>query len=146
MSSLPAPDSRVSRRMANTRGRDNPREIEFRSMLHWRGLRFRIHVRLTPGSRRTADVVFPRQRIAVYLDGCFWHGCPLHGTWPKANAEWWRTKIEENRRRDQDTNQRLMAAGWRVMRIWEHEALSDAACRIEAIIRRGEPSLDFSGS
>jgi DNA mismatch endonuclease (patch repair protein) len=87
-----------------------------------------------PGLRRRADLVFGTARVAVYVDGCFWHGCPVHGTWPKANAEWWRTKIEANRNRDADTDRRMNEAGWLVIRVWEHEG-AGAADRIEAAVR-----------
>jgi DNA mismatch endonuclease, patch repair protein len=135
MSRPAASDANVRHRMSRTPGRDNPHELALRSLLHRRGLRFRVHVRLMPGSQRTADIVFPSRRVVVYLDGCFWHGCPLHGTWPKLNAEWWRAKIEANRRRDLDTNTRLSGAGWRVVRVWEHEDLHEAANRIELAVR-----------
>ncbi len=122
--------------MAATTGRDNPRERALRSALHCRGLRFRLHRRLLTNSRRTVDIVFPRARLAVFLDGCFWHGCPSHGTWPKNNAEWWREKIETNVARDRDTDRRLEALGWTVMRIWEHEPIEDAADRLGHWLRR----------
>ena len=105
-----------------------------RSALHGRGLRFRLHQRLIRGSARTVDIVFVRAKLAIFLDGCFWHGCPVHGSWPKTNAEWWRAKIETNQRRDRDTDARLQALGWRVLRIWEHEDLSDAIVRVVAAL------------
>ncbi len=80
--------------------------------------------------RRRADVVFPRLRVAVYVDGCFWHSCPLHGTWPKASARWWREKLDRNRQRDEDTDRVLRAAGWTVVRVWEHEDANEAATRV----------------
>jgi DNA mismatch endonuclease (patch repair protein) len=70
------------------------------------------------------------------VDGCFWHGCPEHGTWPKQNGEWWREKIEANQRRDRDTDRRLEEAGWAVVRVWEHEGTESASARIERIVRR----------
>jgi DNA mismatch endonuclease (patch repair protein) len=85
------------------------------------------------------DVVFPGSRTAVFIDGCFWHGCPKHRTWPKNNAKWWRAKIEANMARDRDTDEKLTVAGWFVVRIWEHEAVGDAADRIEAAVRRLAP-------
>lgn len=126
----------TSKRMSATGGRDNARERTFRSELHRRGLRFRLHRKLLPNTRRTIDVVFARAKVAVLLDGCFWHGCPEHGTWPKNNAAWWREKIETNVARDRDTDRRLAELGWLVIRIWDHEALIDAATRVEAIVRR----------
>jgi DNA mismatch endonuclease (patch repair protein) len=74
--------------------------------------------------RRTADIVFPSVGLAIFLDGCFWHGCPFHASWPKVNAAWWREKIETNRRRDRDTDQRLADEGWTVIRVWEHEPIT----------------------
>ena len=84
--------------------------------------------------RRRGDIVFPRARVAVYVDGCFWHGCPEHGTWPKANAAWWRDKITANQARDRDTDHKLRAAGWTPVRVWEHESLIEAADRVTAAL------------
>src|SRR5437764_2324869 len=84
----------VSRRMQLQASRDTAPERKLRSALHRSGLRFRVHVRPLPGVRREADIVFPKARVAVFVDGCFWHGCPDHAPWPKANAAWWREKIE----------------------------------------------------
>lgn len=126
---------KTSERMSRTAQRDNLRERSLRSELHRRGLRFRLHRKLIEGSRRTVDIVFPLQRVAIFLDGCFWHGCPKHGTWPKNNADWWRNKIETNVHRDRDTNLRLKKAGWTVIRVWEHEDICAAAARIERTVR-----------
>ncbi len=86
-------------------------------------------------SRRTIDITFPRPRVAVFVDGCFWHGCPIHGTSPKNNAAWWRAKIDANIARDRDTDSRLREAGWIVIRIWEHEDIEAAADRVEEVLR-----------
>jgi DNA mismatch endonuclease (patch repair protein) len=83
------------------------------------------------GVRRRADVVFTRQRVAVFVDGCFWHSCPIHATQPKRNIEFWRTKLDTNRKRDADTDATLRAADWLVVRIWEHEDAVTAADRVE---------------
>jgi DNA mismatch endonuclease (patch repair protein) len=88
-----------------------------------------------PDVRRTADIVFGPARVVVEVRGCFWHGCPLHATSPKANADWWREKIERNQARDTDTDARLRAAGWTLMVIWEHEDPAQAAEHIEALVR-----------
>lgn len=86
------------------------------------GLRYRVDLRLPDaGPRRRADVVFTRSKVAVYVDGCFWHGCPDHGSAPRANAGYWAAKLARNRARDDDTDRRLTAAGWTVVRVWEHE-------------------------
>jgi DNA mismatch endonuclease, patch repair protein len=121
--------------MTSQRQRDTKGELELRSLLHRRGLRFRVHA-LLPGLRRRSDIVFTRARVAVFVDGCFWHGCPEHGSWPKQNADWWREKIEANQRRDRDTDARLKAAGWTVIRVWEHDDPTRAADRIVEIVRR----------
>jgi DNA mismatch endonuclease (patch repair protein) len=98
-------------------------------------LRFRVHQKLLADVRRKMDVVFVSARVAVLVDGCFWHGCPLHATWPRENADFWRDKIETNRRRDADTDQRLTSAGWLVLRVWEHEEPLAAATRIAEVVR-----------
>jgi DNA mismatch endonuclease (patch repair protein) len=130
-SATPPPISReVSARMARTRGRDTKPEVALRSSLHRRGLRFFVDRAPLVGLRRRADVLFPRAHVAVFVDGCFFHGCPMHATWPKHNAAFWRAKIEANRARDRDTDDRLLKAGWEVIRVWEHESPEEAAARI----------------
>ena len=129
---VPSPE--VSRRMALVRTRDTDPEIALRRLLHRRGLRYRLDVRPLPTLRRRADIVFPRDRVAVFVDGCFWHGCPRHPSWPKTNAMWWREKIERNRERDRETSARLRAAGWTVVRVWEHEEASKAAERVRRAV------------
>lgn len=122
-------------RMRANRSRDTKPEKLIRSLLHRRGLRFRVDVSPIRGVRRRADIVFSRARVAVFVDGCFWHGCPEHATWPKANAEFWREKIETNRRRDLDTNRKFEEEGWVVIRVWEHEDPAEAARLIENMVR-----------
>lgn len=124
----------TSARLARVGRRDTAPEIELRRELHRRGLRFRVDRPVLPGSRRRPDIVFGPARVAVFVDGCFWHGCPDHASWPKTNAAFWREKIETNRRRDRDTDARLAAIGWQVIRVWEHEAAPTAADRIEAVV------------
>jgi DNA mismatch endonuclease (patch repair protein) len=121
--------------MSRTAQRNNQHELALRSLLHARGLRFRIHAHALEGSRRTIDIAFPTPRVAVFVDGCFWHGCPVHGTSPKNNAAWWRAKIDANVARDRDTDRRLREAGWAVVRVWEHEDLVAAVGRIEGEVR-----------
>ncbi|PDT60540.1 very short patch repair endonuclease [Bradyrhizobium diazoefficiens] len=127
----------TTNRMKRTAQRDNAGERKLRSELHRRGLRFRLHRRILVGSRRTVDIAFPASKTAVFIDGCFWHGCPEHGTWPKNNREWWRAKIQGNIARDRDTDRRLVDAGWTVVRVWAHEAVETAARRIETAVMRG---------
>ena len=119
----------VRKRMQATPQRDTLCELALRSAVHRLGLRFRVDQGL-PGTRRRADLTFARTRVAVFVDGCFWHGCPKHATWPKANARWWRDKIELNRARDADTTRCLRDRGWTVIRVWEHENVRSAALRI----------------
>jgi DNA mismatch endonuclease, patch repair protein len=109
--------------MRNTPTRDTPAELALRRALHGLGLRFRVDVRPEPMLRRRADIVFTRWRVAVFVDGCFWHGCPEHGTRPRTNAEWWRDKLQTTIDRDRDTTSRLEDVGWTVVRIWEHESV-----------------------
>lgn len=123
--------------MRRTGRRDTAAELRLRRELHGRGLRFFVD-RSVPEAdpRRRVDIVFPGKRVAIFVDGCFWHGCPEHASWPKANAEWWQAKIETNRARDRDTDRRLRDAGWTVFRVWEHESPADAASQIELLLRR----------
>ncbi|GAB9246857.1 very short patch repair endonuclease [Bradyrhizobium diazoefficiens] len=121
--------------MSRTRGRDNPQEKALRSALFREGLRFRVHYRVPGVARRSIDVAFVGSHLAVFLDGCFWHGCPRHATWPARNAGFWRQKIEANRKRDSETDALLEAAGWRVIRIWEHEDTDAAAARIRNVVK-----------
>jgi DNA mismatch endonuclease, patch repair protein len=135
--SIPPSSAAVSARMRRTPRRDTPAELELRSLLHGRGWRFFVdRAPLASNRRKRADIVFPRYRVAVFLDGCFWHGCPIHGTAPKANAAWWRAKLDANQRRDTATNAELETAGWAVVRVWEHEDPIAAADRVERALRR----------
>ncbi|MGW7298709.1 very short patch repair endonuclease [Streptomyces sp. NPDC054829] len=122
--------------MSKQSSRDTVPEVAVRRLLHGAGLRYRVNVPVPGMPRRTIDVVFPRARIAVFMDGCFWHGCPEHATQPKSNAEWWRQKLDRNMARDVETTERLVEAGWEVLRFWEHEAPADVAVRIAAAVER----------
>lgn len=123
---LPLP-SDASCRMAKVRQTGTNAELALRREMFRIGLRYRVGYEVLKKPRRVADVAFPGRKIAVFVDGCFWHGCPEHATWPKRNAEFWRQKIEANRQRDMDTNDRLRSLGWRVLRFWSHESPSEAA-------------------
>ena len=136
MSNRPATTPDVSRRMSRLRRRDTRPEVELRSELHRRGLRFRVDRRADASVRTRADVLFTRARVAVFVDGCFWHVCPKHQTWPRNNAVWWREKLLGNVTRDRQTDALLEAAGWTVVRVWEHEEAEDAADRVEATVRK----------
>jgi len=123
------------RRMKATRRRDTAAEMAIRSALHTRGLRFRVDRSILPGVRRRADIVFVTAKVAVFVDGCFWHCCPIHQTYPKANMKWWTAKLQANRQRDADTNRQIREAGWFVARIWEHESPGDAITRIVKLVQ-----------
>ncbi len=127
----------VTRSMRANRRRDTKPELALRKILHSRGMRYRVDHAPIPGLRRRADVVFTRSRIAVFVDGCFWHGCPEHATVPKSNADYWVPKLQRNIERDRETDAVLMSHGWSVLRIWEHVPSVEAADRVEAeVIRR----------
>ena len=127
MAHIQSSSPEASRRMAKVRQKGTGAEVVLRSELYRRGLRYRVDFEVLKKPRRVADIAFPGRRIAVFVDGCFWHGCPEHATWPKQNAEFWRQKIEANRLRDADTNSRLLDAGWTVLRFWEHQSPIEAA-------------------
>lgn len=131
--------SAVSARMSRQKSRNTSIEMALRKILHAAGYRYRVHRRPVKGVRREADLVFGPARVAVFVDGCFWHGCPEHGTWPKNNADYWRTKIETNRRRDANTDALLLEAGWLSVRIWEHEATDVAASRVIETVKERRP-------
>jgi len=115
--------------------RETRPERALRSTLHARGLRFRKHVPLLASGRCRPDIVFGRQHVAVFVDGCFWHGCPQHGTRPTTNGAYWSTKIGRNIARDREYDALLVDAGWRVIRVWEHESVIAAADRVESVLR-----------
>ena len=121
--------------MQRVRQRDTSAESALRRELHALGLRYRVQVPVLIKPRRVADVIFAGPRVAIFVDGCFWHGCPTHASWPKKNAEFWRAKIVANQERDQDTDARLRADGWEVVRVWAHEQPRDAALRIARFVR-----------
>lgn len=121
--------------MTATRGRDTRPEMAVRRAVHRRGLRYRVSARPLPGLRRTADLVFPRARVAVFVDGCWWHGCAEHHRPATRNAVFWEEKIQGNRERDADTDRRLAEAGWTVVRVWEHHDPEWAAGVVAAAVR-----------
>jgi DNA mismatch endonuclease (patch repair protein) len=110
-----------------------------RKLLHLRGLRYRVAWPVPGLPRRTIDIAFTRAKVAINVHGCFWHGCPEHGTSPQANAAWWRDKIDRNRRRDRDTRSHLEVSGWTVVEVWEHELPEEAVQRVlDALSARGQ--------
>ncbi|MEU6614541.1 very short patch repair endonuclease [Streptomyces parvus] len=121
--------------MQGNRGQDTKPELLLRSLLHKRGLRYRVGERPLPELPRRADVVFRRERVAIFVDGCFWHGCPEHLRPARKNASFWSEKIAGNKRRDAETNAALTQAGWAVVRVWEHDDPAEACERISELVR-----------
>lgn len=139
--SRPLPrDAGVSARMRRQRERDTQAEMAVRRALFAQGRRYRLHYKI-PGTRREIDIAFPGQRVAVFVDGCFWHMCPEHASFPSRNAAWWRAKLEVNVSRDHDTDERLAEAGWTTVRVWEHMSVEEAVGLVEeALLRSGAPA------
>ncbi len=130
----------TSARMSRQARRDTQPELELRRRLHQLGYRYRVNHPLPGLPRRRADLTFTARRVAVFVDGCFWHGCPEHATSPRNNGDWWAKKLAGNVARDRDTDRVLRDAGWEVVRVWEHES-PDTAVRqvVEALTKRRPP-------
>lgn len=125
----------AAQRMRRVRQRNTGPEMALRRELHRRGLRYLVDQRVVGalGTQRP-DLIFTGARVAVFVDGCFWHSCPMHGSMPSANRGWWEEKLAGNRSRDQASDSRLRDAGWGVIRIWEHEDPRTAADRIVELV------------
>ena len=121
--------------MQSNRGKDTGPEIRLRRILHARGLRYRVGVRVEPEVRRTVDIAFTKLKLAVLVDGCFWHGCPIHGRPVKTNTDFWAAKIAANRARDADTDTALRLRGWTVLRFWEHDDPEESATKVAELVR-----------
>lgn len=133
---MPEPlNDAIRKRMQRQRRRDTALELDIRRALHASGYRFRVDFRMEPALRARGDIVFTRRRLVVFVDGCFWHGCPEHATAPKNNAEWWQQKLTANVSRDRRVDEQLGQLGWTVMRIWEHEGVAAAVTRIRAALQ-----------
>jgi DNA mismatch endonuclease, patch repair protein len=120
--------------MSRQRRRDTGPEVGLRRELHRRGYRYRVNYPVPDRSRRTIDIAFTKQRVAVFVDGCFWHVCPQHATWPRANSDWWRQKLEGNKQRDTETDECLKAKGWTVVRVWEHADVDEALEKVLQVL------------
>ncbi|QWC86982.1 very short patch repair endonuclease [Nocardioidaceae bacterium] len=133
--SSPEPSSaEVSARLSRQSRQGTAPEMAIRRRLHGDGLRYRVGWPVPGRSRRSIDIAFTRVRVGVFIDGCFWHGCPDHATSPRANSAWWREKLDRNRARDRDTNEAMSEAGWVALRFWEHEDSDEAADRIRDVV------------
>jgi DNA mismatch endonuclease (patch repair protein) len=133
---LTPPSAAVAARMSRHPRRDTGPELTLRKALHAAGYRYRVQLPVPGRRRRTVDVAFTRRKVAVFVDGCFWHGCAEHRGVPATNSEWWRRKLEKNVARDADTDEHLRRLGWVVIRVWEHETAEAALGRIEAALNR----------
>ncbi|MGW4020544.1 very short patch repair endonuclease [Streptomyces sp. NPDC005009] len=129
--------------MSRQASKDTGAELAVRRLLHAAGLRYRVEYPVPGMPRRRLDVAFPRAKVAVLIDGCFWHGCPQHATQPKANAEWWRSKLDRNMARDRETTEHLLAAGWTVLRFWEHTPAEEIAATVRAAVDREKRERDL---
>ncbi|GAA1807320.1 very short patch repair endonuclease [Nocardioides hankookensis] len=125
--------------MRSNRGRDTGPEMAVRRIIYAQGLRYRVDARPIAALNRRADLVFSRARVAVFIDGCFWHGCPDHHTIAKTNSSYWADKVENNRQRDLDTSERLREEGWLVLRFWEHQRAADVAEAIVSAVKERRP-------
>jgi DNA mismatch endonuclease (patch repair protein) len=132
--------------MQSNKPRDTKPELALRKAVHALGLRYLVSTRPLPKVRRTADLVFTRVRLAVFMDGCYWHGCPEHHTLSATNRTFWTDKVETNRQRDRQTDQWLREAGWEVLRVWEHEDPGLAAGRVRAAYDRRSQELERARS
>ncbi|MFI0988254.1 very short patch repair endonuclease [Streptomyces exfoliatus] len=122
--------------MSRQASKDTAAELAVRRLLHAAGLRYRVEYPVPGMARRRIDVAFTSVKVAVLIDGCFWHGCPEHATHPKANAEWWRQKLDRNMARDEETTEHLKAQGWVVLRFWEHMPANEVAATVHATVDR----------
>lgn len=134
MNSMTPSSPGVSARMSRQASKDTGIELAVRRLLHAAGLRYRVEYPVPGMPRRRLDVAFPRAKVAVLIDGCFWHGCPQHATQPKANAEWWRSKLDRNMARDRETTEHLLAEGWTVLRFWEHTPAEEIAATVREAV------------
>ncbi|WP_074377115.1 very short patch repair endonuclease [Mycobacteroides abscessus] len=134
-----ASSAHTRRSMQGNRSRDTKPEITARKLVHSMGLRYRVNTRPVRELRRTADLVFTRAKVAVFIDGCFWHGCPEHHRQPTANADYWMSKVAKNRARDAETNAALREKGWEVLRFWEHEPPELVATTVYELVKSRRP-------
>lgn len=144
-----ASSARARKVMQGNRSRDTLPELAIRSAVHRLGLRYRVSAYPLPGLRRSADLVFSSARVAVFVDGCYWHGCPDHYVPSRSHKEYWANKVSRNRERDADTNQQLLANGWLPLRVWAHEDPVQAADHIAKAVRErlgSMPNKELSGN
>lgn len=137
----PASSEIVRNNMRRQKRRDTKCELAVRRLLHASGVRYRVDFRPLPDYRFRADIGWKGRKLAVFIDGCFWHGCATHGNIPKSNSLWWVRKFETNEARDRRADDALRAAGWTVIRFWEHERAEDVAAAIIAQLQLQSPQM-----
>jgi DNA mismatch endonuclease, patch repair protein len=126
----------MTRVMRGNRRTDTKPELAIRRLLHARGLRYRVDLRVEAGGVKVrGDIVFPRQKVLILIHGCFWHGCPAHGTTPAKNASYWKAKLDRNKERDRRVHHTFRRHGWTVLAVWEHERANDVVARIRLAVR-----------
>lgn len=139
-SKLPVPSSpEISMRMRAHPRRDTRPEVALRRLLHAAGCRYRVQYPVPGFPRRTIDIAFPRRKVAVFVDGCFWHGCRKHRTVPAANHDWWEQKLRMNSIRDSETDAHLRGLGWVVVRLWEHELPAEMCQHVRQAVGEARP-------
>lgn len=136
----PAKSVQVSDEMRRMPEYSTGPEMLVRQAIFKSGFRYRVKYPVPGVPRRTMDIAFPGRRIAIFIDGCFWHGCSEHRSIPKNNYEWWKAKIDQNRKRDRDTDERLVSAGWSVLRYWEHDPVEKIVQELQDLIKSRPPS------
>lgn len=137
----------VSQRMRRVRRVDTDCELRIRKELHRGGLRYRVNIIPTKGVRTKADIVFARRRVAIFIDGCFWHCCPVHGSLPRHNRLWWKAKLAANHVRDQNATTLLQSMGWTVLRFWAHESVASVVDAVRSAVEApGVKSTAFRGT
>lgn len=136
METRPPTDDATSRRMSRQSAKDTGPEVQLRRELRRLGLGYRIEFPLPGIPRRRCDIAFVGAKVAVFVDGCFWHSCPVHATLPARNAEWWAAKLRANVARDRSSDAHLQELGWLSVRVWEHEVPADAARRLAEVVRQ----------
>lgn len=139
--SPPASSEAVRKAMQGNRSEGTRPELALRSAVHRRGLRYRLHVKPLRSLRCKADLIFPAAQVAVFIDGCFWHGCPDHGRVPSDAGGYWAAKLSRNVERDRRNNEALAKADWKVLRFWEHDDTDAAAAEIERVVKARQPQL-----
>jgi DNA mismatch endonuclease, patch repair protein len=131
---IAASSPEISAKMSRHPRRDTGPELGLRRLLHAAGLRYRVQYPVPGMGRRTIDIAFPGRRVAIFVDGCFWHGCADHSHIPASNSEWWQEKFRRNSARDEETDNHLLNSGWHVVRLWEHQTAPEMLSQVRDVL------------